>query len=175
MTEILLVSVLILVVLIFILTELKYIKKYIQRNSLDLMTIYNVFGICRGLDKKIYNARKRDERLLREIHKSAKISEFSKNVSFGAITDMICETRKEIKEVSKQCTGIDNVSRENSNCDKELKQLILSTRKSIKEIKPILETSAKSLKDCTKILGLFEEIIKKSNTQDAERISKRNG
>lgn len=171
MTEILLVSVLVLVVLIFILSELKYIKKYVQQNGLDLMTLYNVWGVVRLLDKKFYNARKRDERLLREIHKVGKDTEYYHN-NLNADHTIIANS---VKEVVKQCKGIDNVSRENSNCNKELKQLILSTRKSIKEIKPILETSSKSLKDCTKILGLFEEIIKKSNTQDAERISKRNG
>lgn len=171
MTEILLVSVLVLLVLVFVLKKLGKITKYIQQNSLDLMTIYNVFGICRGLDKKFYNTRKRDERLLREIHKVGKDMEYYHN-DLNADHTILANS---IKDVVKKCVGIDNVSRENSNCDKELKQLILSTQKSIKEIKPILETSAKSLKDCTKVLGLFEEIIKKSNTQNAERISKRNG
>lgn len=173
MTGILVISILVLLVLIFVLLELKYIKKYVQQNGLDLMMLYNIWGVVRLLNQKLYNARKRDERLLREIHKSAKISEFSRNVSFGAITDMICETRKEIKEVSKKCAGINNISGENSNISKELKQLILSTQKSIKEIKPILETSSQSLKSCTKTLGLFEEIIKSSNIKNAETISKR--
>lgn len=166
MTQILLISVLILLLMIFILYKLDKIIEYVQQNGLGLTNLYNIWGVVRLLNQKLYNARKRDENLLREIHKIGK-----ENVMmFNEI-----DPRERIKEIIKKISGVNNVCRENSNLTKESKTLILSTVKSLKEIKPILENSSQSLKSCTKTLGLFEEIIKKSNIQDAERISKRSG
>jgi len=163
MTEIITISILVLLItalLIMAIIKFSDIYKFIEETT----NVRNKFFVKseKELNHKLYNARKRDERLLREIHKVWKNTEYYHN-DLNADHTIIVNL---VKEVVKQCKGIDNVSRENSNCDKELKQLILSTRKSIKETKPILETSAKSLKDCTKILGLFEEIIKKSNRDE---------
>lgn len=154
MTEIMSVVVIILLVLIFVLLELRYIKKYVQQTGLEMMHIYNIWGVVRLLNQKLYNARKRDENLLREIHKVGK----ENVVMFNEI-----DPRLGIKEILKKINSVNNVSRENSNLTKETKTLIISTIKSLKEIKPILENSSQSLKSCTKTLGLFEEIIKKSN------------
>ncbi|MDD4027010.1 MAG: hypothetical protein PHO75_02360 [Candidatus Shapirobacteria bacterium] len=150
MTQILLISVLILLItLLLVIAILKFsdFYKFLEETT----NVRNKFFVKleKKFDNKFYNTRKRDENLLRELHKTSKLIEFSNKTSFDAITEMLCMARKEIKECSKKCTGIDNVSRQNLNQYPEIKKFLIFIKK--------------SSENSEKTLTTFNEIVKKSN------------
>lgn len=91
-------------------------------------------------NNSFYNARKRDENLLRELHRAMK-----ENAVFAKEGD----PRDGFKEISKQCRSIDNVVRQISN-----QNLVLEN---------IIKSNNKLSQDSNNTLKLFQEIIKNSN------------
>ena len=94
-------------------------RKYIQQYGCELSTIYNVFGLVRSIEKKVNNARKRDEKLLRELHAEGKLAD----AHFDEVKDKINDTDTKIVAGNRKIITIDcNVGRlVNNNIEDQAK------------------------------------------------------
>jgi len=94
--------------------------------------------------KRDYNARKRDENLLREIHLICKRID----LQYNNIVSFFDDLKERIELANKLCRGIENVSRNCANNDVETKA--------------VLNHMTKCHKDLQRIGKLFEETLKKA-------------
>jgi hypothetical protein len=123
------------------------VRKYIQHNSLDLMTIYGVFGQVNKLNKKVDNARKRDERMLREIHKSDK-NNYLWYTKIGEFNNVLS-------------TLLDGIVKLNKNIDGNTRHLI----KSDLESQSRLGFIKKGIEKSGKVLTLLEDTLTKAKAK----------
>jgi hypothetical protein len=93
-----------------------------------------------------YNARKRDEKLLREFRKMSR----QENGHYGSICDSLADNNIKSDGIAKLCRGIENVTRGNINNDINIKSGITQIKKCQKE--------------AGRILNLFEETLTKAKT-----------
>jgi len=134
-------------IIIALLVELKYlgIKKRIDVGGIEITRLRTeVMNFRIETKARDYNARKRDENLLREIHKSS----HQNSVWYGAICDASADNNIKMDGISKLCRGIENVARSNTNNDTEI-------RAGLTQIK-------KCQKEAGRILNLFEETLEKA-------------
>lgn len=123
------------------------IKKMFTLLIGDLDQVYFIAGAVRNLYKMSNNARKRDERMLREIHKGTKeVIDQAKG-----LTDLIDDTDTKIVAGNKKLTTIDcNIGRlVNNNIEDQAK----------------LGFIKKGIEKMTPVFTLLEEMVKKSKTK----------
>jgi hypothetical protein len=128
-----------------LLVALKRIGKRIKDNDQNISrSRAEILNFRLETKKRDYNARKRDENLLREIHLSAK----KENGHYGCIVDSLADNNIKMDKIVKLCMGIENVSRNCANNDVETKA--------------VLNHMAKCHKDLQRIGKLFEETLEKA-------------
>jgi hypothetical protein len=134
-------------IIIALLVELKYlgIKKRIDVNGTEITRLRTeVMNFRIETKARDYNARKRNENLLREIHKSS----HQNNVWYGAICDASADNNIKLDGISKLCRGIDGVARQCANSDIDFLAFFKKLDKHERE--------------GMRILNLFEETLEKA-------------
>jgi hypothetical protein len=132
---------------IALLVQLKYlgIKKRIDIGGVEITRLRTeVMNFRIETKSRDYNARKRDENLLREIRKSSKWE----GDYYGSFRDLLADNNIKMDGIAKLCRGIENVARSNTNNDTEI-------RAGLTQIK-------KCQKEAERILKLFEETLEKA-------------
>ncbi len=134
----------VLLVIINSLKKLKFFSKNINQNIAQLrLSMLNLKSETKNRD---YNARKRDEKLLREFRKMSR----QENGHYGSICDSLADNNIKLDGIAKLCRGIENVTRGNINNDINIKSGITQIKKCQKE--------------AGRILNLFEETLTKAKT-----------
>jgi hypothetical protein len=134
-------------IIIALLVELKYlgIKKRIDVNGIEITRLRTeVMNFRIETKARDYNARKRDENLLREIHKSS----VRETEHYGSFCDLLADNNIKSDGIAKLCRGIENVSRNCANSDIDF----LAFLKKIDNHE----------KEGIRILNLFEETLEKA-------------
>lgn len=96
------------------------------------------------IKKRDYNARKRDEKLLREFRKLSK----QETGHYGIICDSLADNNIKSDGIAKLCRGIENVARQCANDDLETKTKLTKLDK--------------CTKDLQRVAKLFEETLEKA-------------
>jgi hypothetical protein len=134
-------------IIIALLVELKYlgIIRRFYAGSVEVTRLRTeIMNFRIETKKRDYNARKRDEKLLREIHKSydQEFNHFAKLVNLvEAVNDV------GIAGLAKQCRSINGVARQAVNNDLETRANLIKLLKSAKE--------------AGRVLSIFEETLEK--------------
>ena len=133
-------------IIIALLVELKYlgIIRRFHAGSIEVTRLRTeILKFRIETKKRDYNARKRDEKLLREMHKSS----HQNSVWYGSICDALADNNIKADGIAKLCRGVDGVARQAINNDLETRANLIKLLKSAKE--------------AGRILSIFEETLEK--------------
>jgi hypothetical protein len=134
-------------IIIALLVELKYlgIIRRFHAGSVEVTRLRTeIMNFRIETRKRDYNARKRDEKLLREMRKMS----HQNGVWYGAICDALTDNNIRMDGVSKLCRGIDGVARQCANSDIDFLAFFKKLDKHEREV--------------MRILNLFEETLEKA-------------
>lgn len=106
----------------------------------------NFFEIGKECGRGFYNARKRDEKILRVI----RLNNRDAIAKIGAIYESIICAHNDIDKVAKQCRSIEGVVRMCGNNDTDFNSKLNGLHKDLKE--------------CNRILGLFEAMTERAKS-----------
>jgi len=144
MNPIILPAILLLIAVILVVIS-SLIKKWIANTDVNVSRLRTeLMNFKIETKHRDYNARKRDENLLREVHQSSK----KEAEHYGSICDSLSDNNIKFDAFSKLCRGIENVVRKGDNEG-------IETRSGLNQIK-------KCLKEVERISHLFEETLEKA-------------